>query len=55
MDMWPLHYNKLRRLFTVLAHEDYKIFILTLEDLEEMYNEYREYYDEIFDSALIRL
>ena len=31
------------------------MYILTLEDLDRLKSEYKEYYDEIFKDSLIRL
>lgn len=36
LDLWSVNQKVLRRLFTVLSHEDHEIFILTLDDLDMM-------------------
>lgn len=54
-DMWTMHQSKLRRIFTVKSCDDHDMYILTLEDLERLKNEYKEYYDEIFQDSLMRL
>ena len=53
--MWTLHKTKLRRLFTVKSTDNHEMFILTLEDLETMRSEHKEFYNEIFKSGMIRL
>jgi len=53
--MWTLHKTKLRRIFTVKSMDNNEMFILTLEDLETMRSEYKDFYNEIFKNGMIRL
>ena len=53
--MWTNLKNKLRRIFTVKSADNHEMFILTLEDLERMRTEHKEYYDQIFKDGMIRL
>jgi hypothetical protein len=39
----------------VKSADNHEMFILTLEDLERMRTEHKEYYDQIFKDGMIRL
>lgn len=51
-DSWIEDYNKYRRFFTVLSSDDHEMYILTLEDLNDMRAEHKEYYYDIFKNGL---